>query len=40
MDSQVARTEVESGRPAGSVRFLPLIETALGVLNAYPIATA
>ena len=40
VDNQVARTEVESGRPAGSVRFLPLIETALGVLNAYPIATA
>ena len=40
VDNQVARAEMESGRPAGAVRFLPLIETALGVLNAYPIATA
>src|SRR6266481_16000 len=40
VDDQVARTEVERGRPPGSVRLLPLIETALGVLNAYAIATA
>ena len=40
VDDQVARTEVDSGRPPGSVRLLPLIETALGVLNAYAIATA
>lgn len=40
VDDQVARTAAESGRPPGSVRLRPLIETALGALNRYAIATA
>lgn len=34
------RAELAAGRGAGTVRLLPLIETPLGVLNAYPIARA
>lgn len=40
VDGHVARAEGEAGRSPGSVALLPLIETALGVLNAYPIASA
>jgi citrate lyase subunit beta / citryl-CoA lyase len=38
--TRLARLERRAGIPAGSVKLLPLIETPLGVLNAYPIATA
>lgn len=40
VDARVGQAEREAGLPPGSIRLLPLIETALGVLNAYPIAAA
>lgn len=36
----IAREEEKAGIPAGSVRILPLLETALGIENAFSIASA
>ncbi len=40
VDEAIARLEKEENIPEGTVRIIPLIETALGVENAYAIATA
>ena len=39
-DAFMAETELANGIPEGTVRLMPLIETALGVENAYLIASA
>lgn len=40
LDRAIARLESEHKIPAGSIRLIPLLETALGVENAYAIASA
>ncbi len=40
VDSYISSIEERCGMPQGSVRLIPLIETALGVENAYAIASA
>lgn len=40
VDSYISGIEERCGMPQGSVRLIPLIETALGVENAYAIASA
>ncbi len=40
VDARIAALERECGLKSGSVRLIPLIETALGVENAYQIASA
>jgi citrate lyase subunit beta/citryl-CoA lyase len=40
LDSLLTRLETERSMPAGSVEIMPMIETAVGVQNAYAIATS
>ncbi len=40
VDAYIAEVERRSGIPVGTVKLIPLIETALGVENAYAIASA
>ena len=40
IDSYISGIETRCGMPSGTVRMIPLIETALGVENAFNIATA
>ena len=40
LDAYIAKVEEKSGIPVGTVRLIPLIETALGVERAFEIASA
>ena len=40
LDAAVSRLEQSHGMPLGKVQFIPLLETALGVENAFSIAAA